>query len=76
MLKNHLHMNPKTIIDNWIAFISGTGGGIITLQVQWHDEWVKLMTAAITAGVMGAAGVAGKYVMVWGWKRFKTLLKK
>jgi hypothetical protein len=77
-LKMQREMNYRNILDNWVAFIGGVyGGGMgYTLQVAWHAEAVKLAIAAITALIAGAMGVVGKYLVVWGWKSIKTLLKK
>lgn len=74
----YLKMNPKTILDNTVAFISGVYGmGMTyTLHIIWTDEAFKLIVAGVTALIGGGMGVAGKYLAVWGWKQIKSFLKK
>lgn len=71
-------MNYRNIFDTWIGFVSGVfGGGLgYTLQISWHDEWLKLAIAACTALIAGGLGVVGKYLAVWGWNKIKSFITK
>lgn len=71
-------MHYKNLVDNWIGFVSGVfGGGIsYTLQIAWHAEMLKLLVAGLTALVAGAMGVAGKYLFIWAWNKFKSFISK
>lgn len=72
-----IRMHYKNIIDNWVGFVSGVfGGGMSLLQITWHEEWLKLVLAGLTALVAGGMGVIGKYLVVWGWKKIKSLIFK
>lgn len=70
-----IKMNYKSMFDNWIGFVSGVfGGGMgYTLQIAWHEEWLKLSIAAGTAFIAGIMGIAGKYFFVWLWKKLKFI---
>jgi hypothetical protein len=53
--------------DNSIAYISGAIGAFYQFLMNIHldiDFWSKLLEAAITAGVCGFVGVAGKEIFV------------
>jgi hypothetical protein len=69
-------MNPKTFFDNAVAAVSGVyGGGVIYTLVILREELLKLAVAATTACICGAAGVAGKYLFVWIWRKLKEQFK-
>lgn len=65
--------------NNGLAFFSGIIGGIIQFFMNIHlnvDFWPKLVEAAITAGVCGFLGIAGKEIFVLGRDAMKEWLKE
>lgn len=59
--------NENQSTNNPLAFISGVVGGIVQYFMNIHlniDFWSKLLESAITAGVCGFVGIAGKEIFV------------
>lgn len=65
--------------DNSIAYISGVIGAFYQFLMNIHldiDFWSKLLEAAITAGVCGFVGVAGKEIFVLIKDSFKEYFSR
>jgi hypothetical protein len=71
-------MHYKNMFDNWVGFVSGVFGGCMnyTMQIAWHEEWLKILLAGLTALVAGGMGIVGKYLAVWTWRKVKYFIFK
>lgn len=64
-------MNYRKVFENWIGFVSGVWGGGFgySLNILWSSEILKIVFAALTAGIAGFAGIGGKYFFVYLHRR-------